>query len=84
MVLEVKEKGRLFSMSALRVRGSIERAAMTVTEDNFDAFSFFTDARPPAWNAIRLRRVLAKEDLTKRIGDEMATRPRRYVYFSQL
>ena len=63
MCKELQMYGRLLNMQMLHVRGSIERAAVTVTPDNFIAFSFSPQARPPAWHIIRLRRVLSNEML---------------------
>jgi hypothetical protein len=52
---------------------------MTVTIDNFDPNS--PDARPPAWKAIRLRRAIAKEDITKNVEDAeyVRLRPKRVM-----
>jgi hypothetical protein len=74
MVQEIQTYGRLLNISALRVRGNIERAAIHVTADNFDHND--SQRRPPAWTAIRLRRVVAQEDLTVDDGSYQ-TRPQR-------
>lgn len=64
MIEEVNYFGRLLNVEALRVRGSIERASVHVTLDNFDPSD--PCRRPPGWAAIRLRRVIARENLDER------------------
>lgn len=80
MVQEVREKGRLLNMPILRKvrtpsqRLAIEAAALAVTDDNFDPDK--ADRRPLAWQAVKLRRVVTKEDIYRRQGsteEEIAT-----------
>jgi hypothetical protein len=65
MLAEVMTFGRLLNTEALR-KGGVLQAAITVTDDNFLA----SDAtkRPPAWQAVRLRRAVIKEDQLRREG----------------
>lgn len=64
MVEEVNYFGRLLNVEALRVKGSIERASVYVTADNFDPLD--PGRRPLGWAAVRLRRVIARESLDER------------------
>ena len=64
MVEEVLKHGRLLNLQTASARDgkrmTIEQAAIAVTADNFDPSN--RDKRPPAWKAIRYKRVLARED----------------------
>jgi hypothetical protein len=49
---------------------TVEQAAMAITPDNFDPNS---DARPPAWRAVRYQRVLAREGAA--VGPDFLLQP---------
>lgn len=72
MVKEVAERGRLLNMPVLRkVSTKSQRlaalaAALAITDDNFDPDSI--DRRPLAWQAVKLRRAITKEDIYRRNG----------------
>ncbi len=59
MVAEVTSHGRLLNMETLN-KGSVLLAAMAVTDDNFLAFD--PSQCPPAWQAVRLKRAIAREE----------------------
>ncbi len=65
MVAEVMQFGRLLSMDVLQL-SSVLQAAITVTDDNFMATD--PSRRPPAWQAVRLKRVVAREEQLRREG----------------
>lgn len=79
MVQEVRDHGRILNMAALNSKGGIEKAAMAITVDNFNPHSF--DIRPPAWQAIRLRRAIAKEEVGRTLNDVeyVRNRPMRVI-----
>jgi hypothetical protein len=59
MVTEVLNNGRLLNLTPTIKPRSVSAAAIAVTADNFNPDN--SEIRPPAWKAIRFKRVLAKE-----------------------
>lgn len=68
MTNEVINHGRLLNMDVLRKKVSVLQAAITVSEDNY--LSSDPKKRPPAWQAVRLKRVVLKEDALRFNGVE--------------
>lgn len=65
MIQEMQTYGRLVDVESLRGCSLLE-ASVHVTTFNFDAKD--TNARPLGWAAVRLRRVLVKEELQRSLG----------------
>lgn len=68
MIDELKDHGQLLNTSAHNSTNTLPEAAIAVTKHNFNPVLPDLTARPPAWRAIRLKRVLAKEEALRRLG----------------
>jgi hypothetical protein len=71
MVQEVLKHGKLLNVEALSHDNGVVGAGIAVTKNNFDPSD--PAARPPAWRATRLKRVLAKEDTLRSLGIDEET-----------